>query len=284
MCILLILATALAINDDAQLQRLKTFREEFVAITPGKGKFPASFLMGSKSAGASPMHRVTFDYSFHVAKYEVPQNLWQAVMGSNPSRWKGQRNSVENLSYTEAVAFCEKATGLMRAAKLIGKDEEIRLPSEAEWEYFARAGTKTKYSFGDDEADIDAYAWSTRNAAGNDPAVGVLKPNPWGLYDIHGYLWEFCSDVGHATYQGAPDDGSSWGNDSKTETENPALGKPGRESHVIRGGSWKDAAEKLACGYRSLASYSTRDDAIGLRCVLAKVRMGRKEAVKLPTK
>lgn len=189
---------------------LQTFRSEFVDVPQGP----------------------------RVAKYEVTQELWQKVMGENPSKWKGKRNSVEMLSYPEAVEFCLKATGLLREAKLIGAEEVVRLPTEAEWEVFAKAGTSTAWSFGDDVKDLDAHAWHTGNAAGNDPPVGAKKPNPWGLYDVHGYLWEWCSTA----------DGGA----------------------VLRGGSWKDAAEKLKSAFRQPARKDLKDDAVGLRCVLAK--------------
>ena len=116
------------------MQLLKTFRDEFIAVTPGKGRFPANFEMGTATGDKTqqPAHKVTLRTAFHIAKYEVPQNLWEAVMGSNPSRWKGPRNSVEMLSLDEAIAFCEKATLDMRKAKLIGAKQAIRLPSEAE--------------------------------------------------------------------------------------------------------------------------------------------------------
>ena len=259
-----------------QRKLLEVFRSEFVEITPGKGKFPAKFEMGSRKGGEAeqPVRTVEMRSEFAVAKYEVPQNLWQALMGTNPSRWKGVRNSVEMLTFGEAQAFCKKATAAMKAAKLIDEDEEIRLPSEAEWEYFARAGSKTAYSFGDDAKDLGDYAWSTENAAGNDPAVGEKKPNPWGLYDIHGYLWEWCSDHAHANYEGAPKDSRPWtqGGDAKRR--------------VVRGGSWKDPAAHLTSSFRQPAFRSragpvggaggipadTRDDAVGLRCVLAKVK------------
>ena len=156
------------------------------------------------------LQTVTIKYAFAVARYEVPQNLWEAVMGSNPSKWKGPRNSVEMLSFSAAQDFCRKTTALMRQAKLIEKTEVVRLPSEAEWEYFARAGTTTRYSFGNDPSTLDDYGWYTGNAAGNDPPVGAKKPNPWGLYDIHGYLWEWCLDTGHEDYDNAPTDGSAW--------------------------------------------------------------------------
>jgi formylglycine-generating enzyme required for sulfatase activity len=162
------------------------------------------------------------------------------------------------LSFEEAQAFCKKATGLMRAAKLINDDQVIRLPTEAEWEYTVRAGTESRYSFGDDEKDLDAYGWHTGNAAGNDPPVGAKKPNPWGLYDVHGYLWEWCTDTGTDSYEKAPRDGSADKSGAAKE-------------RILRGGSWKDTAAKLTSSFRRAASKSIRDDAVGLRCVLSKV-------------
>ena len=108
----------------------------------------------------------------------------------------------------------------------------MRLPSEAEWEYAARAGTATRYSFGDDSDMLGDYASFAGNAAGNDPAVGAKRPNGWQLYDMHGYLWEWCRDTWHASYQDAPADGSAW-----TTT--------GVKEHVLRSGSWKDTAVRL---------------------------------------
>lgn len=228
----LLLALALG-ADAAQTELLKTFRNEFVAISPGEANFPPTLKVGDKD--------VPLTSPFSIAKYEVPQNLWAAVMGSNPSKWKPKgnpaenRNSVEMLTYADAQDFCRRGTVLMRKAKLIKHDEIIRLPSETEWEYCCRAGTTTKYSFGDNLQDLNDHAWHTGNAAGNDPPVGAKKPNPWGLYDMHGYLWEFCS------------------------------------RHVIRGGSWKDKAERLASDIRVVAPETLADDAVGLRCVLSKL-------------
>ncbi|MGH7202497.1 MAG: formylglycine-generating enzyme family protein, partial [Planctomycetaceae bacterium] len=123
--------------DAERLKLLKTFHAEFVSITPGQGKFPKSFPMGSTQGDEHerPVHAVAFDYDFAIAKYEVPQNLYQAVMGRNPSRWQGPRNSVEEVTRADAERFCRRITELMRAAKLLGDDDEIRLPTEAEWEY-----------------------------------------------------------------------------------------------------------------------------------------------------
>lgn len=241
-----------------QLTLLTTFRNEFIRVTPGEGVFPKTFVRGGSSQSQGFV--VAIDYPFAIAKYEVPQNLWEAVMGTNPSKWKGDRNSVEMISFEEAEDFCRRATKLMREASLIEQDEVIRLPSEAEWEYVARSGTNKTYSFGSDPTKLGEYAWYTGNAAGNDPPVGAKKPNPGGLYDVHGYLWEWCADAWHPTYEGAPADGR------------PRVADGDAPQRVLRGGSWKDAAEKLTCDYRRPAPADLRDDAVGLRCVLCKER------------
>ena len=249
---------------------LQTFVNEFVSITPGESKFPASFKMGSESGSPNerPQHVVKMSQPFSMAKYEVPQNLYEAVMGMNPSRWKGPRNSVEMMTWDDANEFCGKITQMLRAEKLIEADEKIRLPTEAEWEYCCRAGTDTKYSFGDnpqnenDKAPVatilNAYAWHTGNAAGNDPQVGALKPNPWGLYDFHGYLWEFTAD--------------SWSQDYKQAAENKPNSVVNDQTKllVIRGGSWKDHYEKLTSTSRRSISRIEKDDAVGFRCVKSK--------------
>jgi formylglycine-generating enzyme required for sulfatase activity len=255
--ILVAIASVAGEPSPEQRTLLKTFRDEFVLITPGEGKFPAEFTMGSDAGSAAerPARRVAMTKPFFIAKYEVPQNLWQAVMGDNPSRWKGPRNSVEMLSWDEANAFCRKATELMRSAGLIDQRQVVRLPIEAEWEYAARAGASTRYSFGDDVKMLDDYAWHTGNAAGNDPPVGAKKPNAWGLYDVHGYLWEWCADPWPANKQAAPDQAEAKNSDQAAQ-------------RVLRGGSWKDPAERLTSSYRQGAAAALRDDAVGLRCVL----------------
>ncbi len=224
------LAVLLVLQTPAEAALLKTFRSEFVELTPGKNGFPDGF---DRAGG-----RVKIAHDFKISKYEVTQNLWQAVTGANPSRWKGPRNSVELLSFDEAGKFCAKVSELLRGLKLIGDGEGVRLPTEAEWEYAARAGSTTAYSFGDDAADLGAYGWFHGNAAGNDPPVGAKKPNAWGLYDVHGYLWEWCS-------------------------------QDSAEGGVLRGGSWKDGAERLTSASRREAPRDFKDDAVGLRCVLA---------------
>src|SRR5262249_29656878 len=142
--------------------------------------------------------------------------------------------------------------------KLLKDDEVIRLPTEAEWEYACRAGTgNSKYSFGDKAEELGAHAWYKANSKGKDPPVGKKKPNAWDLYDMHGYIWEWCQDSWHPSYEGAPKDGSAW------------LDKDGKE-RVIRGGSWNDEAEKCRSAYRHHVAAETRSDTIGFRCVRAR--------------
>ena len=246
---------------------LKTFDAEFVLITPGKGKFPETFVMGTKGGDASeqPARQVTMRGSFAMARYEVPQDLWEAVMGKNPSRWTGPRNSVEMLSWQEANVFCRKATMLMRQSGLLDGNEEIRLPSEAEWEYCCRAGTTTADSVGEKASLADPYAWHTGNAAGNAPPVGAKKPTAWGLDDMHGYLWEFVADAWHPNYLGAPVDGSAWKAYEKYV------------SRIIRSGSWRDRHPSLRSAVRVSIPDHAKSDAIGLRCVKATTGPARKK-------
>lgn len=218
---LLLAATLSAEPQGEELALLKTFRSEFVLLTPGTGKFPADEKVKQP---------------FAAARYEVPQNLWRAVQGGNPSEWQGERNSVERLTYEDAQAFCKNVTDKLRQAKLIGAEQTVRLPTSDEWEYLAAAGAKTAYSYGDDPQQLGEYGWFKGNAAGNDPVVGAKKPNGWGLYDVHGYLWEWCT----------------------TDAE-----------PVLRGGSWTDPAELLKTSFiKKDVPRATKNAAIGLRCVL----------------
>jgi len=243
---------------------LKRFISECVSITPGSEKFPLEVQMGRHFEGplALPEHTVKMSQPFRICKFETTQDLYATIMGSNPSRWKGPRNSVESMSYADAETFCTKLTTRLQVAKLIEATEIVRLPTEAEWEYCCRAGTDTRYSFGDAagvETDkdpiasiLDKYAWHTGNAAGNDPAVGVLIPNPWDLFDMHGYLWEYVSDP----------ELNREANDKKPPASE-------RSTCVIRGGSWRDRASDLTSGARRSMPIQETSDAVGFRCVIA---------------
>ena len=241
---------------------IQRFVDECVAISPGEGPYPVRFVIGAESPTANELARrkVSIEHKFRISRFEMTQELYQAVMNKNPSRWKGPRNSVENVSWQDAVDFCTRLTATLRRQNLIAADEVVRLPSALEWEYCCRAATNTKFSFGNDVGStdndssiLDAHAWHTGNAAGNDPAVGVLKPNPWGLYDVHGYLWEFVSDE-------LPQKSS--GSDNQTN----GIGA----ERMIRGGSWKDEHPLLSSSAYLTISDKATGDAIGFRCVIAR--------------
>jgi len=175
-----------------------------------------SFLMGSPDGKGGddehPQHRVTVP-SFYIGKYEVTQAQWRAVMGVNPSNFKGDNLPVENVSWNDAKEFCR------RLSQMTGK--EYRLPTEAEWEYACRAGTTGDYA-----GELDAMAWYNENSGGKTHPVGQKQPNAFGLYDMHGNVWEWCQDVYHDNYSGAPADGSAW------------MSGGHQDRRVLRGGSW----------------------------------------------
>ncbi len=207
-------------------------------------KMSGSFMMGTNDAEIerlckrydrdwpkveAPQHRVTLQ-PFYMAKYPITQAQYQAIMGKNPSRFKGKNNPVECVSWHEAQEFCQKIS--QRTGK------KYQLPSEAQWEYACRAETTTAYYFGDNESQLGEYAWYEDNSEGKTRPVGQKKPNQWGLYDMHGNVWEWCEDNGHDNYEGAPTDGSAW----ITGNSNTA---------VVRGGSWVNSPNDCRSAFRN---------------------------------
>jgi formylglycine-generating enzyme required for sulfatase activity len=170
---------------------------------------------------------------------------------------------------------------LLKSKNLIAKNEIVRLPTEAEWEYCCRAGTTTRYSFGDSAATeedkspkatiLNEYAWHTGNAAGNDPVVGSLKPNPWGLYDMHGYLWEFVSDP----FSPSADGSQSIPKAESEPAQNDSVATDKSPARIIRGGSWRDEYAMLTSACRLTLPDHAASDAIGIRCVIAEVLQGQ---------
>ncbi len=181
-----------------------------------------TFRMGSppgidNSDNERPDHDVTLS-DFWLGELPVTQDLWQVVMGSNPANFKGSRRPVETVSWNEAQAFIQKLNRLT--------NKTYRLPTEAEWEYAARGGnTGAGFQYAGSDL-LPQVGWYHGNSDGQTHEAGLLLPNELGLYDMSGNVWEWCQDLWHENYEGAPEDGSAWekGGD-----------RPGR---VLRGGSW----------------------------------------------
>jgi formylglycine-generating enzyme required for sulfatase activity/tetratricopeptide (TPR) repeat protein len=222
-----------------------------------------TFLMGSPASELErqdtegPQHQVKIA-SFLMGKYLVTQAQWEAVMGKNPSFFKGPQRPVEQVSWKDAVAFCQKLS------KQTGRT--YQLPSEAQWEYACRAGTTTPFYFGE-TITPDLVNYDGNNPYGKAPQgqyrqettpVGSFPPNAFGLYDMHGNVWEWCEDVWHGNYDGAPTDGSAW-----------VAG--GGEYRLLRGGSWGNDAVWCRAAYRGLYTPDSRSYYVGLRVVLCAV-------------
>ena len=202
-------------------------------------RIPAgTFQMGSPNSEPGPngeglLHQVTIGQPFYLGKYEVTQAQWRAVMGNNPSYFSNcDTCPVEQVSWDDVQDFIERLNTREGVTT-------YRLPSEAEWEYAARAGTHTTYSFGDTADRLGLYAWYSDNANERTHPVGGKRPNMFGLYDVHGNVQEWVQDCWHVGYYRAPTDGSAWvtGGDC--------------EGRVVRGGSWEDDPRYLDSDGRS---------------------------------
>ena len=162
-----------------------------------------TFMMGSPESEKGRYeneteHEVTISKDYYLGVYEVTQAQYEKVMGNNPSHFQGaivgNENAdlpVENVPWHDAVEFCKKLSELPEEKKA---GRVYRLPTEAQWEYACRAGSKTAYSFDDEEGLLPVYGWFYRNSSDRTHTVGLLEPNAWGLYDMHGNVWEWCSD------------------------------------------------------------------------------------------
>jgi formylglycine-generating enzyme required for sulfatase activity len=164
---------------------------------------PGTFRMGSPTNevdrydGEGPQTEVTISRGFWMGKYEVTQGEYLAVMGTNPSSFTGDTNlPVEMVTWYDATNYCATLTQRERGVGRIGTNSVYRLPTEAEWEYACRGWTSTRFSYGDDPGytNLTLYAWYYGNRGGTIHPVGQKLPNPWGLYDMHGNVWEWCQD------------------------------------------------------------------------------------------
>jgi formylglycine-generating enzyme required for sulfatase activity len=208
---------------------------EFVLVPAG------TYSMGTQ--GAHQGCQVTISQPFFLGKYAVTQAQWIAIMGTNPSRFPGADHPVESVSWDDVQCFIRTLNAREGGSK-------YRLPTEAEWEYAARAGATTAYCFGSDARLLDAYAWYAANARGTTHPVGQRQPNAWGLHDMHGNVWEWVQDW-YGTYPAAPG----------RDPQGPATG-----SHrVRRGGGWHSDAHECSAAYRSIVKAGDCYSTLGFR-------------------
>ena len=220
----------------------KGVKMDFVLIQPG------TFTMGTEKGESweKSEHQVTITKPFYMGVYEVTQAQWKAVMVDNPSTRQGDDLPVVEVSWEDCQTFLiqlnEKFAGVFT----------FRLPTEAEWEYACRAGSKTLYSFGDDEAALGDYAWYDANSVAQLQPVGQKKPNAWGLYDMHGNVTEFCADWLSGPYP-------------PTAAIDPKALPTGNQRRVCRGGSWLDKPQRCWSAARSCLVPSAAWGNAGLR-------------------
>jgi formylglycine-generating enzyme required for sulfatase activity len=218
---------------------------KMVLIPAGK------FMMGSPDSEQgrlkeeeSPQHEVTLSMPFYLGVTEVTQTQYQAVMGVNRSQFKGATNPVDMVSWYDATEFCKKLSEETGQA--------VRLPTEAESEFACRAGTATAFSFGDSDGALRDYAWYCANSGDKTHPVGQKKPNAWGLYDMHGNVWEWCADW----YGEYP-------NGAVTDPQGPASGL----YRVLRCGGWFIEPKGCRSAFRYCFTPENRGTNFGFRVV-----------------
>jgi formylglycine-generating enzyme required for sulfatase activity len=234
-----------------------------MVLIPG-GEFRMGDEMGEDDE--RPVHLVQMS-AFYIDKYEVTQKAFENMMGRNPSKFKGPDNPVEQVGWFAAIQYCNMRSlreGLtpcydLETLECSYEAEGYRLPTEAEWEYACRAGTTTRYSFGNPAAKLSQHSWFKENANKTTHPVGQKMPNPWGLYDMHGNVWEWCNDYYGEDYY------------RNSRTEDPPGPSVGQE-RVLRGGSWASTAQSACSSSRYSEAPGFADvcfgyDAYGFRCV-----------------
>ncbi len=200
---------------------------EFVLIPAGEFDMGSPLNEAGRSDNEGPVHHVKISKAFYMSKYEITQKQWRDVMGRS---FNGDNLPVETVSWNDGQNFIKKLNDKEGGNK-------YRLPTEAEWEYAARAGTTSRYFFGDEDSKLGDYAWYNSNSNLKNHDVGQKKPNPWGLYDMYGGVREWVQDEYHGNYTGAPTDGSSWESGSDSD-------------RVVRGGTCGTSAKYCRSAFR----------------------------------
>jgi len=210
---------------------------------------PGEFTMGSPSSedNQKPPHRVRITRPFYLGKHEVTQEQWTAITGSNPSTVQGAKYPVESISWMDCQEFLRQLN-----ARVAASERGFRLPTEAEWEYACRAGTTTRYGFGDDVQRLSEYAWYDGSSGLSIQPVGQKKPNLWGLYDMHGNAAEWCADWYSDQYY------------AQSPTDNPQGAARGKK-RITRGGRANTSAYSCESAFRGAGLPENRGYATGFR-------------------
>jgi formylglycine-generating enzyme required for sulfatase activity len=225
---------------------------------------PGSFQMGSEKGESDemPVHAVRLSRGFWLGKYEVTQAEYEAVVGSNPSNFKGARNPVESVSWNDAAAFCAKLTQRERAAGRLPAGYQYRLPTEAEWEYAARGGAASKgYTYAGSN-NVDEVAWYGEKSGGSTHPVGQKRPNELGLYDMSGNAWEWCLDWYDEEY---------YGRSPNTDPANTQA----TANRARRGGSWGSGVGGVRSTGRGWGRPGNAGSFLGFRACLAPVTVAK---------
>ena len=226
---------------------------EFVWIEPGVFQMGSPESEEGRGSDEGPVHEVEISQGFWLGKYEVTQGEWEAVMGTEP--WLGESWVQEHPSHPAVYISWNDVQRLVDKLNDAAGSAVYRLPTEAEWEYACRAGSTTRWSFGDDESQLTHYAWYADNAwdEGKQYAqpVGTKRPNPWGLYDMHGNAWEWVQDWYNSRYNSSP----------RVDPPGPTSGS----RRVFRGGYSHDGAQYLRSAQRGMNSPGHRHAGIGVR-------------------
>jgi len=225
-------------------------QEEVIRLLEEARQQNAPTSYGERVPAEAPKHRVKITKPFYLGLCEVTQEQYVRLMGKNPSKFQGVPNRpVEQLDWSNAMEFCRKLSELPpeKSAGAV-----YRLPTDAEWEYACRAGTTTRYSFGDDAAMLDRYAWFSNNSGGSTQAVGQLRANAFGLFDMHGNVWEWCADWYDPGY---------YANSPADDPSGPTSGA----NRLGRGGSWREYAERCRAAYRLNFMPDNRFHSLGFR-------------------
>lgn len=247
-----------------QKSRINSVGMEFVFVPAGSFMMGASDRDHEATAAEKPQHPVTLTKPFYFGKYEVTQAQWRAVMGTDPYASErsnpyyelpGMKERITQPNHPATVSW-DDAQEFIRRLNAKEGGNSYRLPTEAEWEYAARAGTTPVYSFGDDRRDLDRYAWHGEDfAEGGTHPVGEKLPNPWGVFDVHGNVWEWVQDWYSDSY---------YAQSPSNDPQGPASGR----QRVVRGGSWHQTATSWRSSSGKAYNSDYRGISIGFRVLM----------------